>query len=116
MDVDSEVDRLYRTIINDGIEPQGANSRTRLSQITSSGPIAQSDKYGIGILHSIVENPLLFTQGTRKFLSFVMAMALSFLPYLYAFFALMHFGPIHYAWSHRSNVSVFAILYSVFLN
>ena len=45
VDIDMEIDRLYRTIINDGIEPQGTGRSTRLGQITSVGPITQTEKY-----------------------------------------------------------------------
>lgn len=45
IEVDAELDRIFRTTINDGMEPQGTGRSTRMGQINTSGPITKSEKY-----------------------------------------------------------------------
>ena len=54
MDVEVEIDRLYRTIINDGVEPQGTGRSTRMSQASMGGPIPQSEKYETNSLQQFI--------------------------------------------------------------
>eukprot|EP00112_Aurelia_sp_Birch-Aquarium-sp1_P006405 Seg1708.3 transcript_id=Seg1708.3/GoldUCD/mRNA.D3Y31 product="Cilia- and flagella-associated protein 46" protein_id=Seg1708.3/GoldUCD/D3Y31 len=44
VDIDTELDRLYRTIVSDGLDQPGTGRSTRLSQTAVIGPIAQVER------------------------------------------------------------------------
>ena len=45
VDIDLELDKLYRAICNDGVETPGTGRSTRIGQTSSIGPISQTEKY-----------------------------------------------------------------------
>ena len=45
VDLDTELDRLYRTIVSDGLDQPGAGRSTRMSQAALIGPITHADRY-----------------------------------------------------------------------
>ena len=45
VDLDTELDRLYRTIVSDGLDQPGTGRSTRMSQTAMIGPITQVDRY-----------------------------------------------------------------------
>ena len=45
VDLDTELDRLYRTIVSDGLDQPGTGRSTRMSQAAVIGPITQADRY-----------------------------------------------------------------------
>ncbi|XP_065072026.1 cilia- and flagella-associated protein 46-like isoform X1 [Rhopilema esculentum] len=44
VDIDLELDKLYRAICNDGVETPGTGRSTRIGQTSSIGPISQTEK------------------------------------------------------------------------